>query len=53
MAPKMRGIMNHTTKSKDHVAEEAKKKVVKEEKKMSALQQCLNLIRKAKIDEHN
>ena len=53
MAPKMRGSINNATKAKVHATKEAKKKVVEEEKKMSALQQGLNRIRKAKLDEHN
>ena len=39
MAPKIRGSINDATKSKACIAAEAKKKVVKEEKKMSSLQQ--------------
>ena len=53
MAPKMRGSIKDTAKSKARAAAKAKKKVVEEEKKMSSLQQQLNRIRKAKLDEHN
>jgi hypothetical protein len=53
MAPKMRGSINNVAKSKARVVAERKKKVVEEETKMSSLQQQLNKIRKAKLDEHN
>ena len=53
MAPKMRGSLNDVAKAKACAVVEAKKKVVEEEKKMSSLQQWLNRIRKAKLDEHN
>ena len=53
MALKMRGSINDTAKSKDRAAADHKKNVVEEEKKMSSLQQHLNGIRKAKLDEHN
>ena len=53
MAPKMHGSVNDTTKAKAWAAAEAKKKAAEEEKKLSALQQCLSKIRKAKLDEHN
>ena len=49
----MRGSIYNATKSKSRAAAEAKMKVIEEEKKMSTLQQWLNKIRKAKIDEHN
>lgn len=53
MAPKMRGSLTNITKAKAQEATKAKKKAAKDEKKMSSLQQRLNRIRKAKIDEHN
>ena len=53
MAPKMRGSLTDTTKSKARAAAEAKRKVVEDEKKMSSLQQWLNRIRKDKLNEHN
>ena len=49
----MRGSINDATKANTRIVAKAKKKVVEEEKKMSALQKCLNRIRKAKLDEHN
>ena len=49
----MRGSINDVAKAKAQAIAEAKKKVVKEEKKMFALQHHLNRIRKAKLDEHN
>ena len=53
MAPKMRGSVNDAAKAKARAAAEAKKKVEEEEKKLSALQQRLSKIKKAKLDEHN
>ena len=53
MAPKMRGSINDTAKAKARVAVEAKKQAVEEETKLTALQQHLSKIRKAKLDEHN
>ena len=53
MAPKIRGSINDAAKAKVRATAKAKKKVVEEEKKMYALHQCLNRIRKSKIDEHN
>ena len=50
MAPKMR---DDAAKAKARAAAEAKKKVSEEEKKMYVLQQRLDKIRKAKLDEHN
>lgn len=49
----MRGRVNNTTKDKAKVVARAKKKVAKEEKKMSVLQQCLHKIKKVKLDDHN
>lgn len=53
MAPKMRDSLPDATKAKDRAVVEARKKATKDEKKMSSLQQRLNRIRKAKLDEHN
>jgi len=53
MASKMRGSLNDVVKAKARAAVKAKKKAVEKEKKMYALQQHLNRIRKAKLDEHN
>ena len=53
MVPKMRGSINDTAKAKARATIEAKEKVTKEENKLSALQQRLSKIRKAKLDEHN
>lgn len=53
MAPKMRGSINDVAKAKPYTIAEAKKKAFKEEKKMSAIQQRLSNIKKAKLDEHN
>ena len=53
MAPKMRGSINNAAKAKARAAAEAKNKADEEEKKMYSLQQRLNRIRKAKLDEHN
>ena len=49
----LRGSINDVAKAKARATSEAKKKVVEEEKKMYALQQCLHKIKKEKIDEHN
>ena len=49
----MRGSLNDVVKAKARAAVKAKKKAVEKEKKMYALQQHLNRIRKAKLDEHN
>ena len=53
MAPKMCGSVNDVMKAKAWAAAEAKKKAMKEEKKLSTLQQHLSKIKKAKLDEHN
>ena len=53
MAPKMRGSTNDAAKAEACAAVEAKRKAAEEEKNMSALQQRLRKIRKAKLDEHN
>ena len=53
MPPKMRSIINDTAKAKARAVVEGKKKVVEEEKKMYALQQRLNRIRKSNRDEQN
>ena len=51
--PKMRGNINDATKAKACTVTKEKKKKIEEEKKMSALQQCLRKRKKAKLDEHN
>ena len=53
MAQKMRGGINDAAKAKAHAVIEAKRKVAKEENKLSAFQYCLSKIRKTKLDEHN
>ena len=53
MAPKMHGSINNATKAKAGDVVKAKTKAVEEEKKLSALQQCLSKIKKVELDEHN
>lgn len=53
MAPKMRGSVLDTAKALAQATAKAQKKATENEKKMSSLQQGLNRIRKAKLDEHS
>ena len=49
----MCGIVNDAAKAKARAIAKVKNKATEEEKKLSALQQCLRKIKKAKLDEHN